>query len=142
LLLAVESGADLAVGSRYVPGGSIPHWSVFRRALSRWGNRYASRVLALPLADATSGFRAYRADTLARLDLQSVRAEGYGFQIEMAYRVARAGGHIVELPIEFADRERGISKMSSRIVVEALLLVTWWGLRDRRGWRQPARPPV
>ena len=142
LLQAVERGADLAVGSRYVPGGSIPHWSVFRRALSRWGNRYASRVLDLPLADATSGFRAYRADILARLDLQSVRADGYGFQIELAYRVARAGGYIVELPIKFADRERGTSKMSSRIVVEALLLVTWWGLRDRRGRRRSARSPV
>ena len=73
LLQAIESGADLAVGSRYVPGGSIPRWSAFRRALSRWGNRYASRVLALPLADATSGFRAYRADIVARLDLRTVR---------------------------------------------------------------------
>ena len=133
LLQAIERGADLAVGSRYIRGGSIPHWSVFRRALSGLGNWYASRALALPLADTTSGFRAYRADIVAAVDLRSVRAEGYGFQIEMAYRVARAGGHIVELPIEFADRRRGSSKMSSRIVVEALLLVTWWGLRDRSG---------
>jgi dolichol-phosphate mannosyltransferase len=142
LLQAVASGADLAVGSRYIPGGSIPHWSVFRRALSRLGNCYASWVLALPLVDATSGFRAYRADIVARLDLRSVRADGYGFQIEMAYRVARAGGNIVELPIEFVDRRRGTSKMSSRIVVEALLLVTWWGLRDRSGRRGLARLPV
>jgi dolichol-phosphate mannosyltransferase len=142
LLQAVESGADLAVGSRYIPGGSIPHWSAFRRALSRWGNRYASRVLALPLADATSGFRAYRADIVARLDLRTVRSDGYGFQIEMAYRVARAGGTIVELPIEFVDRRRGTSKMSSRIVVEALLLVTWWGLRDRSGGRGLEGLPV
>jgi dolichol-phosphate mannosyltransferase len=132
LLRAVDDGADLAVGSRYVAGGSIAHWSARRRALSRWGNRYARWVLALPLADATSGFRAYRADIIARLDLQSIRAEGYGFQIEMAYRVARAGGVIVEVPIAFADRRSGASKMSCRIVVEALLLVTWWGVSDRR----------
>ena len=135
LLTAIERGVDLAVGSRYVPGGSIPHWSVARRLLSRWGNRYAARVLGLPLADATSGFRAYRAETVAKLDVKSVRASGYAFQIEMAYRVARAGGSIIELPIEFASRERGASKMSLRIVLEALLLVTWWGWRDRRGRR-------
>lgn len=143
LLRAVEGGADLAVGSRYVPGGSIPHWSPFRRALSRWGNRYARWVLALPLADATSGFRAYRAGMVTRLDLPSIRADGYGFQIEMAYRVARAGGTIAEVPIQFADRECGRSKMSIRIVIEALLLVTGWGVRDlaarRRGARQAER---
>jgi len=139
LLRAVERGADLAVGSRYVPGGSIPQWSVHRRALSRWGNRYAVRLLDLPLVDPTSGFRAYWAGTVAQLDLPSVRAEGYAFQIEMAYRVARAGGTIVELPIEFVDRERGESKMSTRIIVEAMMLVTWWGLRDRSvGRRSPA----
>ncbi len=130
LLRAVEAGADLAVGSRYIPGGSIPEWSFRRRALSRWGNRYAGMALDLPLADATSGYRAYLADTVAGLDLPTVRADGYGFQIEMAYRVARRGGRIVEVPIEFVDRERGTSKMSTRIIVEALLLVTWWGVRD------------
>ena len=145
LLRVAEAGADLVVGSRYVPGGSIPRWSIFRRVLSRWGNRYASWALALPLADATSGFRAYRAATVARLNLPSIRADGYGFQIEMAYRVAGVGGCIVEVPIEFADRKWGASKMSPRIVVEALLLVTWWGLRDRvirrrsAGSRAPAR---
>ncbi|MCA1683275.1 MAG: polyprenol monophosphomannose synthase [Actinobacteria bacterium] len=146
LLDAVEAGADLAIGSRYIPGGTIPHWAPHRRALSRWGNRYAGFVLGLPVADATSGFRAYRASTVAGLDLPTVRADGYGFQIEMAYRVARRGGTIVELPIEFVDRERGASKMSSRIIVEALLLVTWWGARDRprrlfrRGHRSSAAP--
>jgi dolichol-phosphate mannosyltransferase len=140
LLRAVEVGADLAVGSRYILGGSIPNWSAWRRALSRWGNRYARWVLALPLADATSGFRAYRADIVTRLDLRSVRSDGYGFQIEMAYRVVRAGGAIVEVPIQFVDRERGTSKMSLRIVVEALLRVTWWGVSDlprrRAGWQR------
>ncbi len=148
LLAAVEAGADLAIGSRYIPGGTIPHWAPHRRALSRWGNRYAGFVLGLPVADATSGFRAYRADTVAGLDLPSVRADGYGFQIEMAYRVEQRGGTIVELPIEFVDRERGASKMSSRIIVEALLLVTWWGVRDRprrlrrRARRSPAPAPT
>ena len=131
LLRAVEDGADLAIGSRYVPGGSIPQWPFHRRALSRWGNRYAAAVLGFHVRDSTSGFRAYRATAVAQIDLDSVRADGYGFQIEMTYRVAAKGGRIVELPIEFADRERGTSKMSGRIVLEALVLVTWWGLRDR-----------
>ena len=131
LLRAVEQGADLALGSRYVPGGSIPHWPVHRRALSRLGNRYAARMLRLPVRDSTSGFRAYCAEMLRRIELDAVRADGYGFQIETAYRVAQLGGRIVERPIEFRDRERGTSKMSLRIVVEALALVTWWGVRDR-----------
>ena len=131
LLRAVEAGADLAVGSRYVPGGSIPNWPFHRRWLSKSGNRYADVLLRLSVRDATSGFRAYRADALGQIDLESVRADGYGFQIEMAYRVAGNGGRIVELPIEFVDREKGTSKMSVRIIVEALVLVTWWGLRDR-----------
>jgi dolichol-phosphate mannosyltransferase len=131
LLRAVEDGADLAIGSRYVPGGSIPHWSLYRRSLSRWGNLYAAALLRLDVKDSTSGFRAYRADVLRSIDLDQVRADGYGFQIEMAYRVAQLGGRIAEAPIEFRDRERGTSKMSMKIVGEALALVTWWGLRDR-----------
>jgi dolichol-phosphate mannosyltransferase len=131
LLAAVEAGADLALGSRYVPGGSIPGWPRHRRWLSRGGNRYADLVLGLSVHDATSGFRAYRADALRRLDLTTVRADGYGFQIEMAYRIAGNGGQIVELPIQFVDRTRGTSKMSFRIIVEALFLVSWWGVRDR-----------
>ena len=136
LLVAVADGADLAIGSRYVPGGSIPRWSWHRRALSRFGNRYASVLLRLGVADATSGYRAYRADVLRKVDLASVRADGYGFQIEMAYRVARVGGTVVEVPIAFVDRTHGASKMSARIVAEALVLVTFWGLRDRL---RPAR---
>jgi dolichol-phosphate mannosyltransferase len=140
LLAAVEAGADLAVGSRYVPGGTIPNWPFHRRWLSRSGNRYAALVLDISVQDATSGFRAYRAEVLRRIDLESVRADGYGFQIEMAYRVASTGGGIVEVPIEFVDRERGTSKMSFRIIAEALLLVTWWGVRDRVLHRRPLRP--
>jgi dolichol-phosphate mannosyltransferase len=142
LLKAVEGGADLAIGSRYVPGGSIPQWSAHRRALSRYGNLYAGAVLGLGVKDATSGFRAYRGDMVDRIDLGTVRADGYGFQIEMAYRVASLPGEIVELPIEFVDRTRGTSKMSVRIIVEALVLVTWWGVRDRilhRGSWAPAQ---
>lgn len=131
LLTRIEDGADLAIGSRYVPGGSIPDWSWHRKALSRWGNRYAGAVLSLDVADATAGYRAYRASALAEIDLDSVRADGYGFQIEMADRVARNGGRIDEVPISFTDRTRGTSKMSGRIVAEALVLVTWWGVRRR-----------
>jgi glycosyltransferase involved in cell wall biosynthesis len=131
LLAAVEGGADLAIGSRYVPGGSIPDWPKIRRFISVAGNRYAAVVLGLDVKDATAGFRAYRADMLRRLDLPAIRADGYGFQVEMAYRVARLGGTIVEVPITFTDRVEGDSKMSWRIVGEALVLVTLWGVRDR-----------
>jgi dolichol-phosphate mannosyltransferase len=131
LLRAVEGGADLAIGSRYVDGGEIPKWSWHRRALSRWGNRYAAAVLGLPVNDATAGYRAYAATALSKIDLDTIHADGYGFQIEMAYAVQRNGGVIREVPITFKDRVRGTSKMSGRIVVEALLLVSWWGIRDR-----------
>ncbi|HWC10083.1 MAG TPA: polyprenol monophosphomannose synthase [Acidimicrobiales bacterium] len=137
LLQAVDDGADLAIGSRYVPGGSIPRWSVGRRALSRWGNRYAAFMLRLAVHDATSGYRAYRATALAAIDLDRVRADGYGFQIEMAHLVASNGGRVVERPIEFVDRVRGTSKMSTRIVLEALALVTWWGVRTRLPFGRP-----
>jgi dolichol-phosphate mannosyltransferase len=133
----VEDGADMAVGSRYVDGGAIPDWPAHRRALSRWGNRYATRVLRLPVRDATSGYRAFSAGILRRVDAGSLRAGGYGFLIELVYRVARAGGRIAETPIVFRDRERGESKMDSRIVAEAMALVTLWGIRDRLVRRAP-----
>ena len=131
LIGAVEDGAGLAIGSRYVPGGRVPEWSWYRRAISQGGNLYAGIVLGLPVKDATAGFRAYSATTLEKIDLDAVRADGYGFQVEMAYQVHRLGGRIAEVPITFGDRRRGTSKMSYRIVGEALVLVTWWGLRDR-----------
>lgn len=131
LLRAVADGAALAIGSRYVPGGGTPHWPFHRRQLSRWGNRYAGLVLGLGVRDATAGFRAYRAEILEAIDYQTTSADGYAFQVEMAYRVRRAGGTIIEVPITFSDRVRGTSKMSTRIVVEAMLLVTWWAIRDR-----------
>ena len=131
LVRAIANGADLAIGSRYVRGGSIPDWAPLRRAISKIGNTYARAMLRLPVHDATSGFRAYRADVLEAIDLDRVRADGYGFQVEMAYQVHTMGGHIAEVPIEFRDRTLGRSKMSMRIVVEALWLVTRWGARDR-----------
>jgi glycosyltransferase involved in cell wall biosynthesis len=131
LISAVDNGADLAIGSRYVPGGAIPAWPKHREWLSRGGNRYAALLLGLQVRDATAGFRCYAASMLSRIDLEDVAADGYGFQIEMAYAVAGRGGRIVEVPITFTDRVRGTSKMSGRIVVEALVLVTWWAIRDR-----------
>jgi len=144
LLQAVEEGADLAIGSRYVPGGATPHWPAHRRWLSRWGNRYAAAALGMPVRDATAGFRAYRAEVLRAIDFETTRADGYAFQVEMAYRVVRQGRGITEVPIVFSDRVRGTSKMSGRIVVEAMALVTWWGVRDRvlRRGRQRAAGPA
>jgi dolichol-phosphate mannosyltransferase len=131
LLAAVRDGADLAVGSRYVQGGATPNWAVHRLALSRWGCRYASWALRLGMRDATAGYRAYRASALRAMRFDTTRANGYTFQIEMTYRLVKAGGRIAEVPITFTDRVRGTSKMSGWIVVEAMFLVTLWGLRDR-----------
>lgn len=131
LVGAAVAGADLAIGSRYVPGGSVPGWPLWRRAISRTGGTYARLMLGVPVRDATSGFRAFRAAALEAVDLDHVRADGYGFQVEMAYRVHSVGGSITEIPIAFRDRTRGRSKMSARIVAEALWLVTRWGVRDR-----------
>lgn len=127
----ISNGADAVIGSRYVPGGSIPHWPWLRRALSKWGNRYTSFVLGIPIRDATSGYRAYRADMLKAVDYGSTRAKGYGFQMELAYRVRQQGGRIVEVPITFTDRVRGQSKLTLSVAIEELALVTWWGVRDR-----------
>lgn len=132
LLEAIARGADLAIGSRYVPGASIPDWTPSRRALSRYGNQYASFMLGHDVADLTSGYRAYRADTLRAIDAVASTAAGYGFQIELAHRAALAGLTIDEVPITFRDRRHGRSKMSWRIAAEALALVTWWRLRDGR----------
>src|SRR5688572_15563907 len=131
LLERIDRGADLAIGSRYVPGGSVPHWAWYRRAMSRYGNRYACFALGMTIHDATAGFRAYQADTLKAIDVFSTRAKGYGFQIETAYRVSRRSFALDEVPILFADRVRGASKMSPAVMSEEMLLVTWWGIRDR-----------
>ena len=131
LLAALEQGADLAVGSRYAPGGTVPNWPRHRLALSVAGNRYAALCLGMGVADATAGYRAYRASLLRAIDFDTTNSTGYGFQIEMTYRAINVSGKIEEIPIAFTDRVRGNSKMSWRIVVEAIALVTWWGLRDR-----------
>jgi dolichol-phosphate mannosyltransferase len=128
LVAPVEAGADLVIGSRYVPGGSIPEWSFSRRMLSRLGNIYADTALGLGVRDSTAGFRVYTATILEKIDLSTVEADGYGFQIEMTYRTRRAGGAIVEVPIRFIDRIEGLSKMSRSTVTEALALVTRWGV--------------
>jgi dolichol-phosphate mannosyltransferase len=133
-------GYDVSIGSRYVEGGTIPNWAWHRHLLSRGGNRYASAVLGLGVADSTAGFRAYSARILRALDLDKIRAEGYGFQIEMTFRAKQHGASITEVPITFVDRTAGESKMSSFIVVEALGLVTWWGLgRIVHGLRRGAK---
>jgi dolichol-phosphate mannosyltransferase len=129
LVAPLADGVDLVVGSRYVPGGSIPQWRWHRRLLSQGGNIYAAVLLGLHITDSTSGFRAFRAPILRAIDLESVRAEGYGFQIEMVHQVLEHGGRVTEVPIRFVDRTEGKSKMSMYIVVEALGLVTWWGAR-------------
>jgi len=131
LLAAVHRGADLAIGSRYAPGGSVPNWPRHRLALSVGGNRYTAFCLGMGVRDTTAGYRAYRASVLRAIDFDSTHSTGYGFQIEMTYRVRNAGGRIEEIPIAFTDRVRGNSKMSWRIVAEAMALVSWWGLRDR-----------
>jgi dolichol-phosphate mannosyltransferase len=131
LLGEIERGADAAIGSRYVPGGHIPHWPWYRRAVSKWGNRYATLVLGIPIRDATSGYRAFRADILKAADFEHTRSKGYGFQIELCYRVWQHGGRIAQVPITFTDRVRGHSKMSLGVGAEELGLVTLWGLQDR-----------
>ncbi|BDI21597.1 polyprenol monophosphomannose synthase [Herbiconiux sp. L3-i23] len=131
LVHAAMTEADLVVGSRWVPGGRVVDWSRARQALSRGGNRYARIVLGLPVRDSTSGFRAYRAELLRRLPLDDVESRGYCFQIDMTLRSVDAGASIREIPIVFREREQGTSKMSRSIVAEAMLRVTWWGLRRR-----------
>ena len=142
LIAELERGADLVIGTRYMPGGKIPDWPWHRRLISRGGNLYAGRMLRLSARDATSGYRAYHRRALERINLTAVRADGYGFQVEMAYKVERAGGVVAEVPIEFRDRALGRSKMSFKIVVEAFILVTWWGLAGRLRAGQKARAAV
>lgn len=127
----VRRGADCAIGSRYVPGGSTPGWPFHRRALSRWGNRYTAAVLGLRIRDATGGFRAYKAATLEAIHIDRTRANGYAFQSELALLMGNAGLRLVETPITFTDRQYGTSKMSVRIMAESMKLVTTWGVKAR-----------
>lgn len=130
-LLEAASEHHLVVGSRYVPGGSVTNWGYLRRLLSRTGNRYARFCLGFPLTDSTSGFRVYRRELLEHLMRMGIHAEGYGFQVELAFRAWKDGFSVTERPITFKEREHGHSKISRRIVLEALWEVTIWGARDR-----------
>ncbi len=129
LLQAIYSGADLALGSRYVPGGGVEDWSLLRRFISEGGSTYARWVLGLSVRDLTGGFKCFRREVLEAIHFDSVRSRGYAFQVELTYRAVRAGFRVVEVPIIFRDRERGQSKMSWRIAAEAMWLVP--GLRFR-----------
>ncbi|HTN99597.1 MAG TPA: polyprenol monophosphomannose synthase [Microthrixaceae bacterium] len=132
LFEAVEAGADVAVGSRYVPGGKVPNWTWIRRKLSIWGNTYAHRMLKLSFNDATTAFRIYRSEVLEGIDIDGTTANGYLFQIETAFRISDHGFKVVELPITFLDRVAGQSKMAVvRTIVETQFRVTWWGLALR-----------
>lgn len=132
-LIEAASGADLAIGSRYVPGGEILDWGPRRKAISRWGSAYARTVLGLGVRDMTSGFKCWRRRALEGIDFDAVRSEGYAFQVEMTYRAVRAGLEVVEVPITFRDRRVGESKMTGSIVVEAALRVPALRFRIRAG---------
>ncbi|MGC5030862.1 polyprenol monophosphomannose synthase [Micromonospora sp. DT229] len=139
-LLAAAADADLVIGSRWTRGARVLNWPLRRLLLSRVGNLYARLALGMPVADATGGYRVYRSSLLDLLDLESVCSQGYSFQVELCRLAHRAGARITEVPITFAERERGASKMSPLIVVEALWRITGWAVDDRRaavrhGWR-------
>jgi len=127
-LLTALDDADLVLGSRWVPGGSVVNWPRSRELLSRGGNTYVRVMLGLGLRDATGGFRAFRRETLDRLDLDNVASQGYCFQVDLARRTVAQGMRVREVPIEFVERELGVSKMSGSIVREALWRVSLWGL--------------
>lgn len=133
LVAAVEAGADLAIGSRYVPGGGTEGWPWHRELLSKGGNAYASLMLGIHVRDATAGFRAFRDTTIRKIDPSDCEASGYGFQIEMAWRTERNGLEITEVPIIFRDRIYGESKMNRSIAIEAIGLITKWGFARFRG---------
>lgn len=141
---AIISGldeADLVIGSRWVPGGSTVGWSVFRQSISRAGNLYARLVLALPLRDATSGYRAFKADSLALCLPSEPSSQGYAFQVEMAWRLHRSGFRVLEVPIAFFEREAGMSKMTVAIAVEAAVRILQWRFQRRDVLRDlPSRP--
>jgi dolichol-phosphate mannosyltransferase len=123
LLAAIHDGADLALGSRYVPGGGVTDWGLLRRLISEGGSTYARWVLGLRVRDLTGGFKCFRREVLEAIHFDGVRSQGYAFQVELTYRAARAGFRVVEVPIVFKDRERGQSKMSWVIAAEAMWLV-------------------
>ncbi|MGZ4120078.1 MAG: polyprenol monophosphomannose synthase [Actinomycetota bacterium] len=131
-LIAAAQTADLVLGSRYAPGGGTRNWSKGRERLSRAGNTYARALLRIPVKDVTAGFRCYRREVLEALPLDQISSEGYGFQIEMAWRTWLMGFRVVEIPIVFTERREGVSKMSRAIVAEALRKVAVWGAKRAR----------
>ncbi|GAA3544317.1 polyprenol monophosphomannose synthase [Nocardioides daeguensis] len=133
-LLAGLEDADLVIGSRWVPGGSVVNWPWQREALSRGGNLYVRLLLGITVRDATAGYRLFRRSTLERIHLDEVRSTGYVFQTDLVTRTLQAGLVVREVPIEFVERIRGESKMSGQVAVESLKRITWWGLRQR--WNQ------
>ncbi len=135
-LIAATEDHDLVIGSRYVPGGSVVNWPRHRLMLSAGGNRYVQLATGLPVADATSGFRAFRRAVLDEIHLQDLRSEGYSFQLETVLATWRSGFRVGEVPITFTERRAGASKISRAIVLEALWRVLWWGLK---GPRHPVR---
>ena len=132
LLLDALRDADLVIGSRWVPGGSIVNWPLHRELLSRGGNFYTRHLLGIRVRDATAGYRLFRRTTLERIDLQQVQSSGYVFQADLAFRTVQAGLRVVEVPIEFVERELGDSKMSRDVATESLKRITVWGLGERR----------
>ena len=131
-LLDALGSADLVIGSRWVPGGSVVNWPLQRVLLSRGGNLYVRLLLGIPVRDATAGYRLFRRHTLEKIDLDGVRSAGYVFQTDLAHRTIAAGLTVAEVPIEFVERERGDSKMSGQVASESLRLITRWGLEQRR----------
>lgn len=131
LLEASVRGADLVIGSRWVKGGEVVNWPLSRKIISRCGSFYSRTLLGLPLKDITAGYRAFKRETLEAIDFDAIESRGYGFQVDMTFRVARLGKKIVEVPVTFVERELGVSKMSGNIVLEAMLNVTRWGLTAR-----------
>lgn len=132
LLLDALSDADLVIGSRWVPGGSVVNWPLRRELLSRGGNLYVRLLLGIDVRDATAGFRLFRRSALEKIDLASVESTGYVFQTDLVTRCLRAGLAVREVPIEFVERVRGDSKMSGSVATESLRRITSWGLRERR----------
>jgi dolichol-phosphate mannosyltransferase len=136
-LLAAAADADLVIGSRWVPGGSVLNWPWHRRALSRAGNLYTRVLLGMGVRDATAGFRVFRRETLETVHLDEVQSLGYVFQVELVYRTLRAGLRVREVPIAFVERVRGDSKMTPEVARESLVRITRWGLRERFRGRAP-----
>lgn len=141
LLAAADAGADVVLGSRWIPGGGVQNWPAYRVLLSRGGSAYSRLLLGLPQRDVTGGYRVLSAHALRSIRLEDVHSQGYGFQVDLLFHAQRAGLRIVEVPIVFIEREFGVSKMTGGIVAEAMLRVTLWGIgalpgRVRRAFRR------